>query len=91
MKLTDIKMRFVSTDSRLKAIATLTFDDEFVVHDVKVIGLDDRLFLAMPSRRMPNGTYRDIAHPINRNMRERLEYEVLGEYEKLLLTNADVI
>jgi len=91
MKLTDIKMRFPSDETKLKAIATLTFDDEFVIHDVKVIDSEGRLFVAMPSRRMPDGTYRDIAHPINRDAREKLESSVLGEYEKLISTESAIM
>lgn len=91
MKLTDIKMRFPAEDSKLKAIATLTFDHEFVIHDVKVIDSDGRLFVAMPSKRMMDGTYRDIAHPINREAREKLESNVLSEYEKLLSVQSSVL
>ncbi len=84
MKITDIRIKRVSTDSRMKAIVSVTFDDEFVVHDIKVIEGQDKLFTAMPSRKTPEGEYKDIAHPINSDMRNKLEEEILAKYNEEL-------
>lgn len=73
MEITDIKFRHFHDDGRLRALVSVTFDDVFAVHDIKVIDGQDRLFLAMPSRRMPDGKYRDIVHPIGPSLREKLE------------------
>ena len=84
MKITDIRMRKVASEGRMKALASITLDDEFVVHDIKVIEGDNGLFIAMPSRKSPDGEYRDIAHPINSDMRYRMQSMVLAEYEKMM-------
>lgn len=81
MEVTDIRIKRVSTDSRMKAIVSVTFDNAFVVHDIKIIEGQDKLFTAMPSRKTPDGEYKDIAHPINSDMRTRLEEEILAKYE----------
>ena len=66
MQITDIRIRKINTEGRMKAVVSVTFDDAFVVHDIKVIeGQEGRLFTAMPSRKTPDGEYKDIAHPIN--------------------------
>lgn len=80
MRITDVKFRHLQDDSKLKALVSITFDDIFAVHDIKVIEGHDRLFLAMPSRRMPDGKYRDIVHPIGSTLREALEERVITEY-----------
>ena len=84
MQITDIRMRKVASEGRMKALASITIDDEFVVHDIKVIEGDNGLFIAMPSRKSPDGEYRDIAHPINSDMRYRMQTMVLAEYEKMM-------
>ncbi|MBS6547428.1 MAG: septation regulator SpoVG [Clostridiaceae bacterium] len=82
MEITDIKFRHFSDDGRLRAMVSVTFDEVFAVHDIKIIDGQDRLFLAMPSRRMPDGKYRDIVHPIGSSLREKLEKTVLRAYEE---------
>ena len=84
MQITDIRMRKVASEGRMKALASITLDDEFVVHDIKVIEGDNGLFIAMPSRKSPDGEYRDIAHPINSDMRYRMQTMVLAEDEKMM-------
>lgn len=80
MEITDIKFRHVEELGRLKALVSVTFDNIFAVHDIKIIDGHDRLFLAMPSRRMPDGRFRDIAHPVGSQMRRELEEQVLKAY-----------
>ena len=84
MEITDIQIRHLHTEGRLRALVSVTFDRTFAVHDIKVIDGPDRLFLAMPSRRMPDGQYRDIVHPIGSPMREKLERMVLQEYHSAI-------
>ena len=81
MTITDIRIKRVSTEGKMKAVVSVTFDDAFVVHDIKIIEGQDKLFTAMPSRRTPEGEYKDIAHPINSEMRTQLEQEILAKYE----------
>ncbi len=71
MKVTDVRVRKVTEESKMKAIVSVTFDDEFVVHDIKIIEGQNGLFIAMPSRKMPDGEFRDIAHPINAETRKK--------------------
>ena len=73
MKITDVRMRKVAKEGKLKAIVSITLDDEFAVHDIKIIEGDRGLFIAMPSRKSSDGEYRDIAHPINTQTRDRLQ------------------
>lgn len=80
MEITDIKFRHLQNDGKLKALVSVTLDGVFAVHDIKLIDGQDRLFLAMPSRRMPDGKYRDIVHPIGSELREELENRVITEY-----------
>ena len=82
MQITDIKVRKLTKEGKMKAVVSVTFDDVFVVHDIKVIDGDKGLFIAMPSRRAGDGEYRDIAHPINSDMRDRLQSEILAKYEE---------
>lgn len=82
MEITDIRVRKVAKDGKMKAVVSITLDGEFVVHDIKVIQGDKGLFIAMPSRRASDGEYRDIAHPINSGTRERIQRMILEEYEK---------
>jgi stage V sporulation protein G len=85
MTVTDVRIRKINTEGRMKAIVSITFDDEFVVHDVRVVEGNNGLFVAMPSRKTPDGEFRDIAHPINSTMRERVQAAVLEAYERQLL------
>ena len=82
MQITDIRVRKLTKEGKMKAVVSVTFDDVFVVHDIKVIDGDKGLFIAMPSRRAGDGEYRDIAHPINSDMRDRLRSEILAKYEE---------
>ena len=82
MQITDIRVRKLTKEGTMKAVVSVTFDDVFVVHDIKVIDGDKGLFIAMPSRRAGDGEYRDIAHPINSDMRDRLQSEILAKYEE---------
>ena len=84
MQITDIRMRLTSGEERMKAWASITLDGEFVIHDVKVINGDKGLFIAMPSKRNADGEFKDIAHPINSDMRKRMQAQLLAEYERLL-------
>ncbi|MBC7087391.1 MAG: septation regulator SpoVG [Tissierellales bacterium] len=84
MKITDVRVRKVTEEGKMKAIVSVTFDDEFVVHDIKVIEGQNGLFIAMPSRKMADGEFRDIAHPINATTRQKIQEAVFEEYEKTL-------
>ena len=84
MQITDIRVRVVQKESKMKAVVSVTFDDCFVVHDIKVIEGEKGLFIAMPSKKSADGEYRDIAHPINTQTRSMLERIILDEYEKSL-------
>lgn len=81
MEITDVKIRRTFESAPLKAVASVTFDGQFAVHDIKVISTESKLFIVMPSRKNPDGSYRDIAHPINSTFRSSLEREVLRAYE----------
>lgn len=82
MKITDVRIRKINTEGRMKAIVSITLDDEFVIHDVRIVDGNNGLFVAMPSRKTPEGEFRDIAHPINSETRERLQSAVLEAYER---------
>lgn len=84
MNITDIRIRKISKEGRMKAVVSVTLDDEFVVHDIKVIESDNGMFVAMPSRQTPDGEYRDIAHPINSNTRSAMQAAILAAYEREL-------
>jgi stage V sporulation protein G len=84
MQITDVRVRKVAKEGKMKAIVSITLDDEFVVHDIKVIEGEKGLFIAMPSRKATDGEYRDIAHPINSDTRTRVQSIILQEYEKAL-------
>ena len=86
MKITDVRVRKISEEGKMKAIVSVTFDDEFVVHDIKIIDGQNGLFIAMPSRKMADGEFRDIAHPINATTRQKIQEAVFAEYEKSLAT-----
>ncbi len=84
MQITDIRVRIVGKESKMKAVVSVTFDDAFVVHDIKIIEGEKGLFIAMPSKRTPDGEYRDVAHPINGEMRGMLQEAILSKYEQVL-------
>lgn len=83
MKVTDVRIRKINDEGKMKAIVSVTFDNEFVVHDIKIIEGQNGLFIAMPSRKMSEGDFRDIAHPINSETRTRLQDAIFSEYEKV--------
>jgi Uncharacterized protein, involved in the regulation of septum location len=80
MQITDIKIRPVEGNDKLKAYATVIFDDELVIHNIKVIAAEDGLFVAMPSRKMSNGEFKDVVHPISKDFRELLTEKVVERY-----------
>lgn len=88
MQITDVRIRKIAAEGKMKAIVSVTFDNEFVVHDIKVIEGQNGLFIAMPSRKTPDGEFKDIAHPINTQTREKIQIAILTEYEKV--KNEDV-
>ena len=85
MQITDVRVRKVTKEGKMKAVVSITIDNEFVVHDIKVIDGEKGLFIAMPSRKAADGEYRDIAHPINSNARERIQREILEKYKEAAL------
>ena len=87
MEITDIRIRQMASDARMKAVVSVTFDNSFVVHDIKIIEGEDRLFIAMPSRKTPDNEFKDIAHPINPEMRQILSDMILEKYESMLIQN----
>ncbi|MBP5432427.1 septation regulator SpoVG [Ruminococcus sp.] len=84
MEITDVKIRKIMADGRLRAVVSLTIDDMFAVHDIKVVQGDERLFVAMPSRKDENGVFRDIVHPISASARKMFEETILEAYERQL-------
>lgn len=82
MKITDIRIRGIDRDGKMKAVVSVTFDNEFVVHDIKIIEGEKGLFIAMPSRRDSEGEYRDIAHPIRSSMRQMMQQAILERYKE---------
>ena len=80
MNITDIKIRRIYQDKKLKALVSITIDDQLAVHDIKVVQGPERVFIAMPSRREENGRFRDVVHPINAETRSMLEEAILGAY-----------
>ena len=89
MTITDVRVRKIAKDGKMKAIVSVTLDDEFVVHDIKVIEGEKGLFIAMPSRKTTDGKYRDIAHPINSETRQQMQDVILREYERAIPTEED--
>lgn len=84
MEITDVRVRKIDVEKKLKGVASITLDDEFVVHDIKIIEGDRGLFIAMPSKMTPDGEYRDIAHPIHSSAREKIQKRILEAYQKVL-------
>ncbi len=89
MEITDVRIRKINEEGKMKAVVSITFDDEFVVHDIKIIDGQNGLFIAMPSRRMGEGDFRDIAHPLVSETRERIKQAIFAEYEKVLAETED--
>ena len=84
MQITDVRIRRVEKEGKMKAVVSITIDEEFVVHNIKIIEGEKGLFIAMPSRKAADGEYRDIAHPINSGTRERIQKLILEKYEETL-------
>ena len=85
MNITDVRVRKIAKEGKMRAVVSITIDDVFVVHDIKVIEGDKGMFIAMPSKKATDGEYRDIAHPINSEMREMLEKAIIEKYNETLL------
>ena len=84
MNITDVRVRKVAKEGKMKAVVSITIDDEFVVHDIKVIEGEKGLFIAMPSRKATDGEYRDIAHPINSQTRDRIQGIILDKFQEVM-------
>lgn len=84
MQITDVRIRKVEKEGKMKAVVSITIDEEFVVHDIKIIEGEKGLFIAMPSRKAADGEYRDIAHPINSSTREKIRELILEKYQETL-------
>ncbi|MEY8391655.1 septation regulator SpoVG [Lachnospiraceae bacterium] len=88
MQITDVRIRKVEKEGKMRAVVSITIDEEFVVHDIKVIEGEKGLFIAMPSRRATDGEYRDIAHPINSQTRENIQKTILDKYQEEIVVEA---
>ena len=84
MNITDVRVRKIAKEGKMKAVVSITIDDEFVVHDIKIIEGEKGLFIAMPSRKAADGEYRDIAHPINSDTRDRIQKLILEKYQETM-------
>lgn len=91
MQITDVRVRKVAKEGKMKAVVSITLDNEFVVHDIKVIEGEKGLFIAMPSRKTSDGEYRDIAHPINSETREKIQTLILERYQAILLEASEEV
>lgn len=91
MQITDVRVRKITKEGKMKAIVSITLDNEFVVHDIKVIEGEKGLFIAMPSKKATDGEYRDIAHPINSATREHIQKIILDSYERALEEPDDIV
>ena len=89
MQITDVRVRRIEKEGKMKAIVSITLDNEFVIHDIKVIEGEKGLFIAMPSRKAADGEYRDIAHPINSETRDMIQRVILEKYETTMLENQE--
>jgi len=85
MEITDIRIRKIDTEGKMKAVVSVTFDNAFVVHDIKIIESQNGLFIAMPSRKTPSGEFRDIAHPIHSEARAQIQSAILEKYQTMLV------
>ena len=90
MQITDIRIRKIAKEGKMKAVVSVTFDNAFVVHDIKVIDGEKGLFIAMPSRKATDGEYRDIAHPINSSTRDKIQTIILEKYQEAAAEEAAV-
>ena len=90
MNISDVKIRKLQDEGRMRAVVSVTFDNAIVVHDIKVIEGPERYFLAMPSRKMPDGAYRDIVHPINAQVRDMLEKAIMEQYRREMENRAEL-
>ena len=84
MKITNVKINLIQEGDPLKAFVSITFDESFIVHDLRIIKTNDKTFVAMPSKKLPNGIHKDIVHPLNKETRDEIEQSVLQEYEKII-------
>lgn len=91
MTITDVRIRKIAAEGKMKAIVSITFDNEFVVHDIKVIEGQNGLFIAMPSRKTPDGEFKDIAHPINTDTREKIQSSILKAYQTAVEEEENVV
>ena len=89
MQITDVRLRKITKEGKLKAVASITLDNEMVVHDIKIIEGEKGMFIAMPSKKSLDGTFRDIVHPINTETRERFQEVILRRYEEMGNTGAE--
>ena len=89
MNITDVNVRLIKKEGKMKAVASITIDDEFVVHDIKIIDGEKGAFIAMPSRKAQDGEYRDIVHPINQETRSFLQNLILNKYEEVVNAPTD--
>lgn len=90
MNITDVRIRKITDEGKMKAVVSVTFDDEFVVHDIKIINGQNGLFIAMPSRKVGEGDFRDIAHPLQSETRNKIKDAIFAEYDKLLKEKDEV-
>ena len=91
MNITDVRVRKVNVEGKMRAIVSITLDNEFVVHDIKVIEGENGLFIAMPSKKGNDGEYRDIAHPINSDTRERIQKIILKKFEEVMEAEPEMV
>lgn len=91
MQITDVRVRQIEKEGKMKAIVSITLDNEFVIHDIKVIEGEKGLFIAMPSRKAADGEYRDIAHPINSETRDMIQRVILDKYEMTLVDQQEAV
>jgi len=89
MTVTDVRVRKVDTEGKMRAVVSITIDDEIVIHDIKVIEGERGLFIAMPSKKGANGEFRDIAHPINSDTRDEIQKTILAKYQEMLNAEDD--
>ncbi|HCC08089.1 MAG TPA: septation protein SpoVG [Clostridiales bacterium] len=90
MKITDVRIRKITNESKMKAVVSVTFDNEFVVHDIKVIEGEKGMFIAMPSRKTVNEEFKDIAHPINSDARDKMQEAIITEYQKAAVQMSEI-
>ncbi|WP_132946357.1 septation regulator SpoVG [Tumebacillus sp. BK434] len=91
MQITDVRLRKMNTEGRMKAIASITIDNEFVIHDIRIIDGNNGMFVAMPSKRTPDGEFRDIAHPISSETRQKIQDAILNEYYRVEEESAEEV